>query len=72
MADNIEPDWLTRMRQASVQRPRTQFQKVRWADIQALLREHALLLEAADVNTLRAIDALRREQNPMIRGPQSS
>jgi hypothetical protein len=47
MADQIEPEWLMRMRQASVQRPRTQFQKVRWADIQALLREHALLLEGA-------------------------
>ena len=61
MATEVDPDWLVRLREASKQRPRTQFQRVRWADLQALLKEHALLMSAADVSTLRAVDALRQQ-----------
>lgn len=42
-----EPYWLTRMRQAAKQRPRTRFVKIRWIELQYLLRERDALWLAA-------------------------
>lgn len=42
-----EPHWLMRMRQAAKQRPRTRFIKIRWIELQYLLRERDALWLAA-------------------------
>lgn len=42
-----EPYWLMRMRQAAKQRPRTRFVKIRWIELQYLLRERDALWLAA-------------------------
>lgn len=41
------PYWLMRMRQAANQRPRTRFVKIRWLELQDLLRERDALWLAA-------------------------
>lgn len=45
--ESPEPYWLTRMRQAAKQRPRTRFVKIRWIELQYLLRERDALWLAA-------------------------
>lgn len=45
--ESPEPHWLTRMRQAAKQRPRTRFVKIRWIELQYLLRERDALWLAA-------------------------
>ena len=61
MSENEEPDWLTRLRGAAHQRPRTQFQKIRWADLQQLLRERDFLLGQADERTKQAINDMQSQ-----------
>jgi hypothetical protein len=61
MTNDQEPDWLTRLRPAAKQRPRTQFVRVRWHDLQELLRERDTLWHAASANTRATLDASRRE-----------
>lgn len=56
-----EPDWLVRLRPAAKQRPRTQFVKIRWHDLQELLRERDRLWHEASEETRAAIEATRRE-----------
>lgn len=41
--ESPEPYWLLRMRQAAKQRPRTRFVKIRWIELQYLLRERDAL-----------------------------
>lgn len=45
--ESSEPYWLARMRQAAKQRPRTRFVKIRWIELQYLLRERDALWLAA-------------------------
>jgi hypothetical protein len=45
--ESPEPYWLMRMRQAAKQRPRTRFVKIRWIELQYLLRERDALWLAA-------------------------
>ncbi|MEO5315554.1 hypothetical protein PV772_15800 [Pseudarthrobacter sp. CC12] len=45
--ESTEPYWLMRMRQAAKQRPRTRFVKIRWLELQYLLRERDALWLAA-------------------------
>jgi hypothetical protein len=61
MSETDEPSWLTRLRGAAHQRPRTQFNRVRWHDLQELLRERDRLWHEASAETRRAIEAVRRE-----------
>lgn len=57
-ADPPDPAWLQRLRPLAKQRPRTQFVKVRWHDLQQLLRERDLLVGRADPGTLAGLEAL--------------
>ncbi|HXH58297.1 hypothetical protein [Iamia sp.] len=61
MSDIDEPDWLTRLRPAAKQRPRTQFVRIRWHDLQDLLRERDALWHAVSEDTRNAMIAARRE-----------
>lgn len=45
--ESPEPYWLMRLRQAAKQRPRTRFVKIRWIELQYLLRERDALWLAA-------------------------
>lgn len=54
-----DPDWLERMRAASVQRPRTRFRRIAWADLQKLIRERDMLWHDASTETRERIEALR-------------
>lgn len=54
-----EPDWLTALRAAAVQRPRTQFQRVRWSHLALLLRDFDTLWQAATPETRNAIASTR-------------
>jgi hypothetical protein len=56
-----EPSWLTRLRPAASQRPRTQFIEIRWHDLQELLRERDALWHAASKETKAQLEAARRE-----------
>ncbi|MGW5238638.1 hypothetical protein ACWEOW_06880 [Monashia sp. NPDC004114] len=60
MPDKDEPQWLTAMRSAARQRPRTQFQKIRWAHLQNLLREYDMLWNMAPEQTRSLVEATRR------------
>jgi len=60
MADT-EPEWLQRIRPAAKQRPRTQLVKVRWHDLQELLRERDFLLHQADDETKAALAVMEAE-----------
>lgn len=52
MTENqTEPPWLSAMRFAARQRPRTQFQKIRWSHLQNLLREYDMLWAAVPEDT---------------------
>ncbi len=55
MTTSPDPEWLTRLREAAKQRPRTQFQKIRWSDLQRLLHERDLLLAEASSSTRETI-----------------
>lgn len=61
MAARRDPSWLERLRAAAKQRPRTQFVKVRWADIQLILHERDFLLQQADRQTREAVAAMHEE-----------
>jgi hypothetical protein len=67
MTTSPDPEWLTRLREAAKQRPRTQFQKIRWADLQKLLHERDLLLTEASSSTRATI--LSMEKLDYGRGP---
>lgn len=68
MTDSNEPGWLERLRPAAKQRPRTQFIKVRWHDLQELLRERDALWHAASAETRRALQATRDSEYGRDRG----
>lgn len=54
--ESSEPFWLMRMRQAAKQRPRTSFVKIRWTELQYLLRERdALWLASGPVMRERVL-----------------
>ncbi len=59
--DNTEPEWLRRIRPAAKQRPRTQYVKVRWHDLQELLRERDFLLHEASDKTKAALAVMQAE-----------
>ena len=61
VSDTEEPSWLSRLRPAAKQRPRTQFIKIRWHDLQELLRERDSLWQAASDDTRTDLEATRRE-----------
>lgn len=61
MGERDDPGWLERLRPAAKQRPRTQFIKVRWHDLQELLRERDALWLAASDETRETLTALHRE-----------
>lgn len=61
MTSSDEPGWLQRLRPAAKQRPRTQFVKVRWLDLQELLRERDALWHQASPETRAMIEATRAE-----------
>lgn len=61
MVDTEEPAWLGRLRPAAKQRPRTQFVKVRWHDLQQLLRERDYLVHRADAETRAALMSMQHE-----------
>jgi hypothetical protein len=67
MTTSPDPEWLTRLRGAAKQRPRTQFQKIRWSDLQRLLHERDLLLAEASSSTRETI--LTMEEHEYGRGP---
>ena len=50
-SDPKEPGWLTRLRPAAKQRRRTQMVKIRWHDLQELLRERDILWHSASKET---------------------
>jgi hypothetical protein len=56
-----EPGWLTRLRPAAKQRPRTQFVRIRWHDLQELLRERDALWHAAPAEARAQLEAARQE-----------
>jgi hypothetical protein len=68
MANDAEPEWMARLRAAAKQRPRTQFHKVRWSDLQQLLRVRDLLAQRADASTLELVRML--EEAPYGLGPK--
>lgn len=54
------PRWLTTIRGAAKQRPRTQLgPRIRWAYLQQLLREYDYLTSHADERTLAEISNMR-------------
>lgn len=61
MTESDEPGWLTRLRASAGQRPRTQFTRIRWHDLQELLRERDALWHAASSETRSTLEATRRE-----------
>ncbi|SDI84753.1 hypothetical protein SAMN04488693_1272 [Arthrobacter subterraneus] len=58
-----EPDWMARMREASKQRPRTQFRKIAWSDLQKLLRERDVLWREALPESRARVDGLRQSDS---------
>ncbi len=69
MTTDSDPEWLMRLRSAALQRPRTQFQEIRWADLQQLLRERDFLLERSDNATRQTLAEMQRHHYG--RGPAS-
>jgi len=61
MSSEADPGWLSRLRPAAKQRPRTQFVRIRWHDLQELLRERDALWHAASKDTRAGLEASRRE-----------
>ena len=68
-ADQLVPPWLQAMRLAAVQRPRTQFVKIRWALPQPLLRERDALWAAAGSETRETIRAMRQADDYAYKRP---
>lgn len=68
MTTDSDREWLMRLRSAAVQRPRTQFQKIRWADLQQLLRERDFLLARSDNATRQTLAEMQHHYG---RGPAS-
>lgn len=62
MVDPEEPAWLGRLRRAAKQRPRTQFVKVRWHDLEQLLRERDYLDHGADDETHAALLSIQHKK----------
>jgi len=60
MTTTDEPAWLSALRTAAVNRPRTQFQRIRWAHLQILLREYDALLHDASPETLERLKSARQ------------
>jgi hypothetical protein len=58
-----EPYWLIRMRQAARQRPRTRFVRIRWNELQHLLRERDALWQAATPATRETLLALQESDD---------
>jgi hypothetical protein len=58
VGDEAEPGWLGRLRPAARQRSRTQFVRVRWHDLQDLLRERDVLWQAAAEETRVSLASL--------------
>lgn len=56
--DKTEPYWLMKMRQAAKQRPSNRFVKIRWIELQHLLRERDALWQAANPATREGLLAL--------------
>lgn len=61
--DKSEPYWLIKMRQAAKQRPRTRFVKIRWIELQQLLRERDALWQAAAPATREGLVELQAKEN---------
>ncbi|MHA7146544.1 hypothetical protein ACX80U_17685 [Arthrobacter sp. TmT3-37] len=61
--DKSEPYWLIRMRQAALQRPRTRFVKIRWTELQQLLRERDALWQAATPSTRKTLLDLQKKDD---------
>jgi hypothetical protein len=61
MTEAPEPGWIERLRPAAKQRPRTQFVRIRWHDLQELFRERDALWHAASPETRAQLEATRRE-----------
>lgn len=57
--DKTEPYWLMKMREAAKQRPRTRFVKIRWIELQHLIRERDALWQAANPALREGLLALR-------------
>ncbi|MFI7742537.1 hypothetical protein [Kocuria rhizosphaericola] len=68
--DKSKPYWLVKMRRAAKQRPRTQFVKVRWIELQYLLRERDALWEGASPDTRERLLALRKKDDYGYLSPQ--
>lgn len=56
-----EPTWLSRLRPAAKQRPRTQKVEIRWHDLQELLRERDTLWHHATPEVKAALEATGQE-----------
>jgi hypothetical protein len=66
-----EPRWLQSMRGAATQRPRTQFVRIRWIDLQPLLRERDALWNAATPDTQALIVTMRESDNYAYQRPDA-
>jgi hypothetical protein len=61
--ESPEPYWLMRLRQAAKQRSRTRFVKIRWIELQYLLRERDALWLAAGPAMRERLRKLRETDN---------
>lgn len=68
--DALEPYWLMKMRQAAKQRPRTRFKRIRWIELQYLLRERDALWNAADSATRERLLKARETDDYSYLSPQ--
>ena len=68
-ASPSEPGWLVSMRATARQRPRTQFQRIRWAQLQSLLRERDALWNAATAETRAMVEAMRETDQYAYKPP---
>jgi len=64
-----EPTWLQSMRAAATQRPRTQFVKIRWINLQALLHGRDALWSEATPATQAQIVAIRASSDYAYKSP---
>ncbi|MBT2513157.1 hypothetical protein [Arthrobacter sp. ISL-30] len=68
--DALEPYWLMRMRQDAKQRPRTRFSKIRWIELQYLIRERDALWNAASPATRERLLKSRETDDYSYLSPQ--
>lgn len=66
----LEPYWLMKMRQAAKQRPRMRFSRIRWIELQYLLRERDALWNAADSATRERLLKARETDDYSYLSPQ--